>query len=379
MEFLKRFSLSALAGWFCLASCGLPELITLDNPSDSCSWEQGGGGPGRSAFVNFPTPDQPRLLWKAEFKYRLNIEPTAALGAILIPMPDKKLYIISANNGSGYAEIKFRRAILTPAVLADSIAVINLGGDRLMIENWVTQEIKWEAELAGSSLEPLIFNNMLYWLDGMDYLRCFDLDEGKRIWDEKMKGANIAPPLACSLGVIIFAEDGLIECFDPYTGIRLWSFATGERFKSTPLIIEDQLLMASVDGRVTRVRMKDGNLVWKRDLHLPVWAPLASDGEGVFIATNNRTIVRLDFYSGEVDWQKKVGGPIKAGPAVTGNSVIFVSIDHKVYFVDKISGDMRFIYETDGMLTTRPMICRDKVFVAGEDKNLYCFQLSKDE
>ncbi len=105
----------------------------------------------------------------------------------------------------------------------------------------------------------------------------------------------------------------------------------------------------------------------------------ASDGEGVFIGTNNRLIVRLDFYSGEVDWQKKIGGPIKAGPAVTGNSVIFVSIDHKVYFVDKISGDMRFIYETGGMLTTRPMICRDKVFVAAEDKNLYCFQLSKDE
>ncbi len=379
MEFLRPLSLIALAGCFCLTSCSPPEPIILDDSSDSCSWEQEGGGPGRSAFGNFPTPDQPRLLWKTEFKSRLNIEPTAVLGAILIPTPDKKLHIISANNGSGFAEIKFREAILTPAVLTDSIAVINLGGDRLMVKNWVTQKIEWEAELAGSSIGPLVFNNMLYWLDGMNYLRCFDLAEGKRIWDERIKGAVIVSPLACSLGVIILPENGLIECFDLYTGIRIWSFATRARLKSTPLIIDDQLLFASVDGQVTRVRMKDGNLIWHRDLHLPVWAPLASDGEGVFIGTNNRFIMRLNFNSGEVDWKREIGGPIKAGPAVTGNSVIFVSIDHRVYFVDKISGEIRFIYETGGMLTTRPLVCRDRVFIAGEDKSFYCFRLSKDE
>ena len=379
MEFLKQFSFSALAGWFCLTSCGPPEPFTIDESSDSCSWQQGGGGPGRSAFVKFSTPDEPRLLWKTKFTSRLNIEPTAALGAILIPTPDKKLHIILANNGSGFAEIKFREAILSPAILADSIAVINLGGDRLMVENWMTQEIKWEVELAGSSIEPLVFNNKLYWSDGMRYLRCFELAGGKRIWDERIKGAIIAPPLACSLGVIVFPDDGVVECFDPDTGVRLWSFAARGRLRGASLIIDDQLLFATVDGQVTRVRMKDGNLIWNRDLHLPVLAPPASDGDGVFIGTNNRFIIRLDFDSGEVDWKREIGGPIKAGPTVTGNSVIFVSIDHKVYFVDKISGEIRYIYETGGMLTTRPLACRDKVFIAGEDKNLYCFQLSRGE
>lgn len=379
MEFLRLFSLSALAGWFCLTSCGPPSPIIIEDSSSFCSWEQGGGDAGRSAYANFPTPDQPRLLWKAEFKSGLNIEPTAALGAILIPTSDKKLHIISANNGVGFAEIKFRETILTPAVLADSIAVINLGGDRLMVENWVTQKVKWEAELNGSSIEPLIFNNMLYWLDGPGYLRCFDLAEGRRIWDGKIKGAIFVPPLACSLGVIIIPEDGIIECFNPYTGARLWSLATQARFKSIPLIIDDHLLIASVDGQIMQVRMKDGNTVWHRDLRLPVWAPLASDGEGVFVGTNNRFILRLDFSSGEVDWKRELGGPIKAGPAVTRNSVIFVSLDHKAYFIDKMSGEIRFVYETDGMLTTRPSVCRDRAYIAGEDRNLYCFQLSRDE
>jgi outer membrane protein assembly factor BamB len=328
-------------------SCSPPKPITVDRSSDFCSWEQGGGGPGRSAFVNVPAADQPRLLWKTEFKSGLNIEPTATLGVIIIPAPDKKLHIISANNGAGFAEIKFRETIITPAVLADSIAVINLGGDRIMVENWVTQEEKWEAELTGSAVEPLIFNNMLYWVDGPGYLRCFDLAEGRRIWDGKIQKAIGIPPLACSLGVVIIPEDGIIECFDPYTGTRIWSLFTQERFKSNPLIIDDHLLVASVDGQVMQVRMKDGNIVWQRDLRLPIWAPLASDGEGVFIGTNNRFIMRLDFNTGDVDWEKELGGPIKAGPAVTGNSVIYVSLDHKAYFVDKISGEIRFIYEAD--------------------------------
>lgn len=379
MEFLKRLSLIALTGCLCLISCNPPEPITLADSFDSCSWEQGGGDPGRSSFADSPASDQPRLLWKAEFKYRLNIEPTATLGAILVPTSDKKLHIISANNGSGFAEIKLRDAILTPAVLADSIAAINLGGERLMVENWVTQQEGWEAELEGSSVEPLIFDNMLYWLDGMDYLRCFDIAEGKRIWDERITSAVLAPPAACSLGVIIFSENGLMECFDPHTGKRIWSFATQAKLRSTALIVDDQLLFASIDGQVARVRMKDGNLVWHKDLHLPIRAPLASDGQGIFIGTNNRLILRLDFDSGEMDWKGEIGGPVKAGPTIVGNTVVFVSLDHKAYFVDKISGQVHFVYETDGMLTTRPLACGNRVYIAGEDKNLYCFKLSGDE
>jgi outer membrane protein assembly factor BamB len=379
VEFLRWFAGALFTGCLVITSCGPPEPLKFEIDRAYCSWESSGGDPGRTSHVNHPTPDQPRLLWSIEFKPSLYMQPVAAYGFLLIPAIDKRVYVISANNGSSVAEIRFRDVILAPLALADSTVAINVGGDKLVVGNWVNRILDWQAELDGSPLEPVIFDHLIYWLDGGDYLRCFDLKEGKRVWDEKLTGRYFAPPTVSSEGLVVAAFDGRIECFDPFSGKRNWELKCQGRFENPPVIIEDYLFVVSTSGRVEKIGLKNGIRIWESDLRCPVYAPLATDGQGVFVGTNNRLAIRLDSSSGRITWEENIGGPIKAGPVITGDLAIFVSIDHNAYFMDKTSGEIRHVFETQGMLTSRPVVCDDRVIIAGEDNHLYCIQISKDE
>ena len=379
MEFLKRFPGGLLTGCLFLLCCGPPRPIEIDAERISCSWQNSGGDPGRASFVNFPTPDQPRLLWSVEFESSLYMQPTAALGFLLVPTIDKRVHVISANKGTSVAEIKFRDVIMAPLALDDSMMAINLEGNKLVVGNWVNQMFDWQADLEGSSLEPLIFDKAILWLDGENYLRCFDLKEGKRIWDEKLDGNYAAPPAASAEGFVVAASDGKIECFDPENGNRIWQSESQGRFRNPPVIVDGYVLVASTGGHLEKISIADGRRIWQSDLRSPVYAPIASDGQGVFVGTNNRMAVRLDFSSGKIDWETSINGPIKAGPVITSDLAVFVSIDHNAYFLDKVTGEVRYVFETEGMLTMRPVVCDDKVYIAGEDDHLYCLQLSKEE
>ncbi len=379
MELLRRFAGAVCAGSLIVISCGAPEPIELDARRPYCSWQSSGGDPGRSSFINRPTPDQPRLLWSVELGSSFYLQPTAALGFILVPGIDKKVRIISTNNGSSVAEIKFRDMIVAPLVLEDSMIAINLEGDKLIVGNWVSRMLEWQAELEGSSLEPVIFNDMIYWMDGGDYLRCFDLKEGKRVWDAELSGRYAAPPTCSPRGLVILASDGEIDCFDPENGTKIWQLDRPGKFKNPPVIFDDHILIATTRGRIEKIGIADGRRIWQCDLRSPVYAPLATDGQAVFVGTNNRLAIRIDFLTGRIVWKKNLDGPIKAGPVLTGNLAIYVSIDHNAYFLDKVSGETRHVFETGGMLTSRPIVCDDKVYIASEDSHVYCFQLSKDE
>ena len=70
---------------------------------------------------------------------------------------------------------------------------------------------------------------------------------------------------------------------------------------------------------------------------------------------------------------------MKAGPTLTDKLAIFVSIDYRAYFADKTKGDILYRFKAGGMLATRPLACDGRVYIAGEDKKLYCFDITGEK
>ncbi len=360
-----------MAGGLFLLSCNPPGPIIIREKADPCS--------GGSVNIESENRLVPALIWKKNLRDSVDPDPGIALGALLMPLPENKLRIVSTNNGSRYAEIRFREPIISPIVTAESLTVINTGGRRLLILNWVKRDVLWEAPMEGSTAIAAVYANKVFWVDGLNYMRCFDINDGNRIWDRKLDGIDFTVTAVCSLGIAVFADDGLIECFDLEKGDRIWSFDAGARIKGTPAIFEDQLVFCTIDGMVARIRMNDGELVWMKDLRSPVFGGLAFDDSGVYAGTIDRFMIKLDYDSGDIEWKIKAGGPIKTGPALADRMVVFAGLDHNIYFVDKSSGEISLAYETEGMITKRPLICGNRVFVAGEDNYLYCFEMQGGE
>jgi outer membrane protein assembly factor BamB len=204
------------------------------------------------------------------------------------------------------------------------------------------------------------------------------LSEGKRVWSAAVEYDLVASPSACSLGVLFPTSLESIECYSPADGLLLWSVGTGSRLKSSPIIVAGNFLYTTVDGKTVMGSMEDGRPIWETDLKVPVVAPISSDGEAVYVGGHRGQIYKLGISDGRIEWSATLDGPIKGGPSIFGNIVIFATLNHEIFFVDKIDGRVLLEYATEGMVSSRPVICPNGVFVAGEDENLYCFQMLRE-
>ncbi len=379
MEFLRDKISWLLVGGAIIAGCGPPSPIILDESGLDGGLYQTREDFNQSSYVPISFSTGARLEWVKSFNQRLNVEPSAAFGTIMVPTVDHFLYLISGNSGLSIAKKKYKEAIIAPVVISDSTAAIIIEGNRLIVENWVLYQTKWEADLGSSFMAPLIVENKIYWHDGLNYVRCFNLEDGKRVWDRKLEDFCSAPLSGSAGGIFATSDLGVINCFNPISGDMVWSYDTGGRMRNAPIVVEKNLIFCTSEGIVYRLNSQNGMKIWETDLNSPVRASLAVDSEGVYIGTNNRYIYKLDYQTGDPVWNRKIGGPIKAGPIIMENLAVFVGIDYKVYFVDKNNGKIVFEYLTEGMLTTRPVACDGKVYIAGEDKNLYCFNITGDE
>lgn len=368
-----------LLGGAILGGCGSLPPINIENSDQQCVWNQGGGDYDRASYTPTGASTNARLLWTKTFKRRLSVEPTAAFGKILIPTADKKLHILSIEDGSEILAKRYRKEIVAPVIVSDSLAVLIVDGERLVIENWIDHQTIWQADLDGSFLEPLVMDDKIFWLDGRNYIRCYSLSDGTRVWDRKLEHHFSCAITGFPGAVLLTADEGVIHCLESSSGDALWNYDTGRRMRNPPVYTDGELVFCGTEGNMGCLDASNGSPLWLSDIHSTVLAPLAVDEKSVFVGTNDRYIYRIGLDTGEIVWREPIGGPVKAGPTLTDEIVVFVGIDFNAYFVDKSNGRVFFKFEAGGMLTTRPLACDGKVYIAGEDRNLYCFEISGEK
>jgi outer membrane protein assembly factor BamB len=379
MELLKIYLNAALFTCLALLACGAPAALKIKDSIPKCTWLQGGGDFNRAAFVELATDSVPKLLWTRQLKTALLLEPTAALGVMILPTANHRFDIVAASDGAYLGEVKSGGSLVSPCGLEDSMVAMNEFGQRLRIRNWITNQIAWQVDLNNMTLEPLIMLGKIYWFDGDKLLNCYDLKEGKRIWDKRLDD-GLAAPLGATLSrMLVTSGKDEIDCISPDSGKAIWSHTVSSRVRNAPVLYDSSVIISTVDGDIIKLSATDGNEIWTSNLNAGVFAPLATDGKGIYVGTNDGQLVRLNYETGKVDWKISTASPIKAGITVAGNLVVMAGLDHHIYFVEKNLGKTVLDYKTKGMITARPIVCMNRVYVAGEDKCLYCFQMTKEE
>ncbi len=362
-----------------LIVCHPPTPILLYDAEHLCVWNQGGGSPARNAFYSTDITGYPTPLWRQSLETSLIVDPTAGMGFIFVPTTNNKVSVLSYRDGTRLSEIGFKGPIPAPVGVFDSFMVVNEDGRRMVIQNWVNNRKVWQVPLKGTDFEPLIYDGRVYWQDGSGLFHCYEVTEGRRIWERELDYALISPGAASESLLVLAGSGPIIECLSTEDGRSIWKVDMEARVRNSPEIVGDAIVYCTVEGHIGELNLKDGSMIWDTELGPSLVASPATDGEGIYLGTNEGRFMRIGFSSGQIDWQHEIDAPIKGGCAIFGNMVIFVSLNHKAYFVDKNDGTTRSEFETKGMLSTRPIACSDRIFIAGEDKNLYCFQVVANE
>lgn len=144
----------------------------------------------------------------------------------------------------------------------------------------------------------------------------------------------------------------------------------GETYNTTvPAIENDRIYASDVNGEVFALDRITGDVVWKKDLELPVSGAVGVGYGLVMIGTLKGEVIATDSSTGEERWRSRVTSEVLAPPANNGDVVVVQTRDDRLIGLDATTGDRRWIYEnTPAVLTLRGTgapIATNRLAVAG--------------
>ncbi|MCG8906378.1 MULTISPECIES: outer membrane protein assembly factor BamB [Pseudomonas] len=121
-----------------------------------------------------------------------------------------------------------------------------------------------------------------------------------------------------------------------------------------PAVDGQTIYAASAEGRVMAMQRETGEVLWKKDLDLPISGAVGVGSGMVLLGTLRGDVIALDSGSGEQKWRAKVTSEVLAAPATNGDVVVVQTQDDKLIGFDASTGNQRWIYEgTVPVLTLR--------------------------
>ena len=152
-----------------------------------------------------------------------------------------------------------------------------------------------------------------------------------------------SPPGGSRQVVLVASEDGSLYAYDANwdqsTDPLLWSFATGDKIWSTPVIDEGTAYFGSHDQNVYAVYLDEG-----RD-------------------TREK-------------WRFATGGTVASRPLLFRNMVIVGSFDKKLYALDADDGTLRWTFEGDNWFWAGAVANENTIFAPSMDGNVYALDAS---
>lgn len=235
----------------------------------------------------------------------------------------------------------------------------------------------WKIQLAAESAgSPAVFAKTAIVVTKNGVLSTLD-NSGKTVWKQKLPSGCLAPPAVNRNGDIYVAcADGSLLRFSS-AGKQVWQISLGQELLATPLLAAETLFTVSGSGRVCRIRQKDGALLKKIELGLPVHSSPVWDSrrQNLLVPVKDFLLAALS-QDLQILWKFKTIGVNYSVPAVSPkNEFYLTSMDHHLY---KLSAGGRPLwkYKARGWLKASPVIDeKGRVYFGSYDRYFYAVDM----
>lgn len=175
---------------------------------------------------------------------------------------------------------------------------------------------------------------------------------------------------------------------------RVWrtSIGTGsenyERLVSTPIVANGVVYVIDARAQVSAFGSERGDLLWRISLRksrkeekskVGYGGGLAYAGGTLYATTGYGSVAALDASDGQVLWRKELGLPIRGAPAFSAGRVFTVTFDNQLFALSASDGEIIWDYvgivEDAGVLgASTPAISGDTVIVGFSSGELVAFR-----
>jgi len=191
------------------------------------------------------------------------------------------------------------------------------------------------------------------------------------------------------------AHTGVYASAPPTLAGTAWTFRTGAKVLSSPVVSEGVLFVGSADHRLYALDAKSGELKWRFQAAGAIAASPAVEEGRVIFSSLDGLIHGLDAVTGKSVWSFRTEGERRftaagihgaqprtelmpdpfdvflSSAAVVGGLVFVGSGDQHVYALDAATGALRWKRKTGGVVHASPAVAGGRVFIGSFDRTLY--------
>lgn len=271
------------------------------------------------------------------------------------------------------------------------LVILGTADGEVVALNHETGEEKWRNLVSSEVIAPAaIAENtvVVRTVDGK--LFALNADNGERLWlaDRSVplltQRGTSTPMIAGGLAIAGF-DNGKVTAFRLNNGQELWekriAQPTGrseiERIADSdtePLIFGSTLYVASMNGSVMAIDMRNAETLWQREMS--TYRNMGIDEQALYVANARGHLSALDRASGFVMWtQKALENRRLTTPVAFGDYVVVGDFEGYLHFLSRDKGEFLARVSVDGDgFRGNPVVAGDRLIVFSHDGELQVYQ-----
>jgi outer membrane protein assembly factor BamB len=279
---------------------------------------------------------------------------------------------------SGGSKRRFFPEMAAPVAGEGSIFVGTHGKVFYAVDG-VTGKTVWQykneepiAGMAGQAAGKVVFAD----LGG--HLVCLNAADGTLAWSRVLGHEMLGQPLILGRSVAILVGEQEVVSVSLEDGHTLWGREVSTFIKRmtmrghSSLVAEaGRLYVGLADGHLYGLNAATGDIVWDRDLSIPlrsfkdIDANVVVAGDSLYVAGYFGAVYRLDKHSGRVIWQADVTSGVT--PLVLDDRVVVADVEDTLIGLDKKTGRVQWSNELNGSVLSAPVAYQGRIFVSSYD------------
>ena len=319
------------------------------------------------------------LKWSHNTTYSVWGSPTVTDGVAYVAT-SPYLYALDTDTGAVRRTYNFccEDLLSSDPAVANGIIYVGLFDTGLHALDAKTGTRLWNyPPVARVICSPAVANGMVYFNnsedDSGDSVFAVDARTGKLIWSSVVESSFSSPAVAD--GVVYVGSDDLnVYALDAFTGVKLWSYTTGDVVRSSPAVANGVVYVGSFDHNVYALNATTGVKLWSYATGDWVWSSPAVANGVVYVGSYDHNIYALDAFTGAKIWSSATGNDIYSSPAVANGVVYVGSLDGNLYALNAATGEKLWSYVTGDRVWSSPTVVNGVVYAGSDDGNIYAFR-----
>jgi len=239
---------------------------------------------------------------------------------------------------------------------------------------------------------PGIGGNLIFVGTREAELIALDKSSGKQQWRQRISSEMLSTPVVVGDLLVVQTIDGNISVYKTASGKKLWSYQRSIpkltlRGTSAPLVLEETILAWFSDGRLLRLNLNTGELLWETTVAVPHGRTdlerlvdidglfRAVDGV-VYVSSFQGRVAAVSVADGNVLWARDMSS--YTGLTVDRMHIYITDAQSRVWALDGRTGAT--LWRQDGLLNrevSAPAVQGDTIVVADYDG--FVHWLSQDD